>query len=204
MANRDPKKLEVLSHVWAPLGILVTAAVGVWQVYDARSDAEVISQALRSTREELSKTQADLTKAQAENDALTTVSLPGFLQRYDAHIADLKKASETFEKAKTAKGVNISGSDAAGALTRAEKELIAACDKFTDYVDRWRVVSKSVDNLLDGNVTQLENARRENNSEGVSAMANRIVNAAPDLATPLRVALDNLKPPSKDNKDGKK
>jgi hypothetical protein len=184
MANSDPKKLEFLSHLWAPLGILVTAAIGVWQVYDARSDAEIVRQALGAK-------EAELTEAQSANDALTTISLPGFLQKYDAHIAELKKASSAYEKAKTAKGVNISGSDQAGALASAEKELNAACDKFTDYVDRWRVVAQSLNNLLDGNVTHLENSRRENNPGDISAAANRIINAAPDLATPFRIAFSN-------------
>jgi hypothetical protein len=171
------------------LGFAVTIVIGAWQVFDARSDTDRVTQALQSKED-------DLNKAQADNDALMIVSLPGFLQKYDAHIDLLKRASDVYEKAKGAKGVNISGSEAANALTRAEDELYEVTDSFTDYIQRWREVAKTLNNLLDGNVTELENSRRENNPDDVDAMARRIVRAAPDLATPLRVALDKLKPPS--------
>ena len=193
MTDQDPKKLEFLQHLWAPLGIVVAIVVGAWQVFDARSETELVTQALRSK-------EAELSKALADNNALSTVSLPGFLLRYNEHISDLKKASDAYEKAKTAKGVNVSGSEAAAALTHAENELFAATDEFTDYMDRWRMVAQSLNNLLDGNVTQLENSRRENNSDDVSAAAQRIIRSAPDLAAPLRVALDRLNPTTKSPK----
>ena len=46
--------------------------------------------------------------------------------------------------------------------------------------------------LLDGNVTRLENLRRENNSDDVDETSRRIINSAPDLATPLRIQLDQM------------
>ena len=174
-------------------GILITAAIGVWQVLDARADSEILRGALQSK-------EVDLDNARAENDALTTVSLPGFLEKYNAHVDLLKRASEAYEKAKIAKGANVSGTAAYEALTRAENDLYAASDSFTDFIKLWRDVAEVFNKLLDGNATQLENSRRENNAEDVNSAAHRIVRSAPDLAEPLRVALDRLKPISKEKK----
>jgi hypothetical protein len=193
MAIREPKKLEILPLAVAIAGILITAAIGVWQVLDARADSEILREALQSK-------EVDLGNARAENDALTTVSLPGFLEKYNAHVDLLKRASEAYEKAKTAKGANVSGTAAYEALTRAENDLYAASDSFTDFIKLWRDVAEVFNKLLNGNATQLENSRRENNAEDVNSAAHRIVRSAPDLAEPLRVALDRLKPISKEKK----
>ena len=169
---------------------LLSFLIAVWQVFDARANKESLAHELQSK-------QTDLNKAQTDNDALLNLGFPGFLQKYDAHIAELKSASDTYEKAKTAKGVNISGSEAANALIRAANELTAASDSFTDFTKLWREVAEVFNKMLDGNATQLENARRENNIADADTTARRIVKAAPDLAAPLRVALDKLKPTAK-------
>jgi type II secretory pathway pseudopilin PulG len=193
MAIREPKKLEILPLAVAIAGILVTAAIGAWQVFDARADAEMLRQSLQSN-------ELELDQARAENDALTSISLPGFLQKYNAHVDLLKRASEAYEKAKAAKGATVSGSAASEALKRAENDLYAASDGFTDFIKLWRDVAEVFNKMLDGNATQLENSRRENNAEDVSSAAHRIVTSAPDLAEPLRLALDRLKPISKGKK----
>ena len=165
-----------------------------------------VNQYIGNTKEQagaeaaLLEKQADLDKMQAGNAALMSVSLQGFLQTYNAHVNELRLTADAFEKAKVAKGSNIPGSNAAVALTRAQSDLNIATDIFTDFMDRWRDVAQSLGPMLDGNVAQLENSRRENNTDEVSAMAHRIVRSAPDLATPLRVALDKLKPSSKEKK----
>ena len=176
---------------------LLAAIVSIFSNIDqyiSNTNAQASAQAA------LLEKQADLDKIQAGNAALISVSLPGFLQTYNAHVNELRLAADAFEKAKTAKGANIAGSDAARVLTSAQTNLNAATDIFTDFIDRWRGVAQSLGPLLDGNVTQLENSRRENNIDDISAVAHRIVRSSPDLATPLRVAMDKLKPPSKDKK----
>ena len=142
----------------------------------------------------MQSTQKALDASQAENDALSSISLEGFLQKYNAYVATLKAAAEAYEIAKATKGSDIAGSDAAGSLSNAESKLYAATDNFTDFVERWRAVAEPLNKMLDGNVTKLENSRRENNANDVHAAARQIVNSAPDLATPLRLALDRLKP----------
>jgi hypothetical protein len=168
---------------------LVTIAVAVWAVFDARDNRDKIVAALRQN----AALQEDLDKAREQNAAIASMSLDTFLRQYNAHVAALKSAAEVYEAAKAAKGSIILGSDAAGRLADAESKLYAATDNFTSFIDRWRAVAEPLDKLLDGNATQLENSRRENNADDVHDAARRIVNSAPDLAAPLRVALDKLK-----------
>jgi hypothetical protein len=174
-------------------GIIIASGIGIWAVLDQRENTDRLAQQLQSTQSTLSATQADLSKARAENDALSSISLESFLNKYNAHVATLKTATEAYEKAKAAKGANISGSDAAGTLAHAQNDLYTATDNFTDFVDRWRSIADLLNRMLDGNVTQLKNSRRENNADDVHDAARRIINSAPDLAAPLRVALDRLK-----------
>jgi hypothetical protein len=141
--------------------------------------------ALTATREALSK-------AQKENAALFRKSLPGFLESYKRVITALKNASDAYEKAKGVKGADIPDSDAWRALKDAENELYRATDNFTDVVNRWRIAAKLLDKLIDGNVTELENSRSQENADAVHNMADRIVKAAPDLAAQLGMALDAL------------
>jgi hypothetical protein len=176
------------------LAAAIVTILGYIQQQVAASQSQATAQA------DLDRAQAAIEKARAENAALMTISLPGFLQTYNFHIQELRVTAEAFEKAKGAKGADIPGSEAANKLARAENDLFVATDIFTDFVDRWRAVAQSVDKLLDGNVTQLKNSRSENNTADVDAVAQRIVREAPDLATPLRVALDKLKPPSREKK----
>lgn len=156
--------------------------------------------ALASAQTDLEKKQVAIDKAQAENAALMTISLPGFLQTYNSHVDELKLTADAFEKANAAKEADIPGSEAANKVARAKNDLFIATDIFTDFVGRWREVAQSIDQLLDGNVTKLKNSRSENNTGDVDAIARRIVREAPDLATPLRVALEKFKPPSKEKK----
>lgn len=193
MADHRLEKLKILDRLWGPLGIIAVAAVGTWQVYEARSDAEMLTQALQSTR-------ADLSKARTDYNELLNRSFPGFLQKFYAHVEELKKTSDAYEKAKNAKGADISGSEAAKALAQAITDLNAASDSFTNFRNLWREVAEIFNRMLDGNITQLENSRRENNVDDVDAAARKIVKEAPDLATPLRLALDKLKPSSKETK----
>ena len=125
-----------------------------------------------------------------ERAALENMSVPGFLRKYDAHIAELKTFTVAYDKAKAAKGANIIVSSYASDLAHSEKDLNAATDSFTDFINRWRPIAAVLDQTLDGNVKQLEAFRRENNIIDVHDMVSRIIRSAPDLASALRVAVD--------------
>jgi hypothetical protein len=152
---------------------VIVAGIGIWAVLDQRANTDRLAQELQSTQAALSTTQAALSTTQAENDALSSISLESFLSQYNAHVSRLKTAVDRYEKAKTAKGANVTGSDPAGALTHAEAELCAVSDNFTDFIHRWGLIAELLDKMLDGNVHKLENSRRENNTVDVDAMANR-------------------------------
>jgi hypothetical protein len=171
----------------------VTAVIGVWAVVDQRANTERVTQALESTRADLTSTEADLNKVKAEKEALSKVSFPAFLEQYNGHVATLKTATEAYDKAKPAKGVNIAGSDAASMLVHAESDLYGSIDNFTDFIDLWRQVAELFNKMLDGNVTQLKDFRRVNNTTDVHDMAWRIIRDAPNLAEPLRTKLDSLR-----------
>jgi hypothetical protein len=176
--------------------------VAVWAVFDARDNASKIIDALN---QRLQSTQAALATSQAESAALSSVSLESFLKQYNAHVAALNTAVGAYEQAAklatarfSADGSNYASPDAAGALAGARNDLYAATDNFTHFITLWRAVAEPLTKLLDGNVTALENSKREDNAADVSAAAQRIVHSAPDLATPLRVELDRLKPATKE------
>ena len=165
--------------------------------WDAHSGSEKIVAALT---QQLRSTQTALDASQAEKAAVESVSLETFLKQYNAHVVALTAAVAAYERAAksaAAKGLIIGSAlasgDTAGALAGARNELYAAADNFTHFVDLWRAVAEPFNKLLDGNVTALENSRREDNAADVSAAMQRIVRSAPDLATPLRVALDRLR-----------
>jgi hypothetical protein len=82
---------------------------------------------------------------------------------------------------------------AAGTFEGARNKLNESADQFTTFVDRWRLVVEPLSKLLDGNVPRLQDSRRENNSDDVNETSRRIINSAPDLATPLRIQLDKMK-----------
>jgi hypothetical protein len=189
----DPRNREIfllrLGIVVAVVVALATVAVAVWAVIDARDNADKIVATLKQSN------QANLEKAQAENAAVASVSLDIFLRQYNAYVAAMKTAADAFEAAKAAKGSDRVYALMA-AVTVARDKLYTATDNFTDYVDRWRLAAELLNKMLDGNVTHLENSRREDNADSVHDAARRIVSSAPDLAAPLRVALDRLKPPS--------
>jgi hypothetical protein len=188
----DPRNREIFQLRAALVVAVVAAGIGIWAAFDARDNAENIKAALTH---QLQSTQEALDTARAENAAVASVSLDTFLRQYNAHVAKLKTAAQAYEAAKAAKGSDVVGSDAAGAVAGARNELYAATDTFTHFVDLWRAVAEPFNILLDGNATQLENSRREDNANDVHDAARRIVNSAPDLAAPLRVALDKLKSP---------
>jgi hypothetical protein len=187
----DPRNREISLLRAAVVLAVVVAGIGIWAVVDARDNEENI----KALTHQLQSTQEALDTARAENAAVPSVSLDTFLRQYNAHVAKLKTAAEAYEAAKAAKGSDVVGSDAAGALAGARNELYAATDNFTHFVDLWRAVAEPFNKLLDGNATQLEKSRREDNADDVHDAARRIVNSAPDLAAPLRVALDKLKSP---------
>jgi hypothetical protein len=166
------------------VGLLLIA---LWAAWDAHTGSEKIAAALQAKQEALDA-------SQAENAALSSVSLESFLQKYNAHVAALSTAVEAYEMAAKHAATN---NDADGTLATARNDLYAATDDFTHFIDLWRAVAEPFNKLLDGNVTALENSKREDNAADVSAAAQRIVRSASDLATPLRVALDKLKPASK-------
>lgn len=173
---------ETATLVAAILGI----GIAVWAVLDQRANTDKLAQELQSTN-------TALQEAIAEKDALANMSLPGFLDKFNAHAATLKSTADAYEEAKAVKGADIPDFDAGRALTHAANELYKATDSFTDFIGRWRSAAQLLNKMLDGNATQLENSRRENDADGVHEAALRIVNSAPDLAAPLRMALDRLK-----------
>lgn len=175
--------VAVLAFLVSAYGVIDQHQIAV----SSQADAERLTRALEST-------QTALTNAQAENEALSSVSLDTFLQQYNKHMERLQKASDAYEKAKSAKGANIPGSDAAGALARAEQDLNDVSDSFTDFTRLWHDVAQIFAKMLDGNTQELEDLRRQHNADGVDAAARRIVRSAPDLAPALRVALDNVRP----------
>jgi hypothetical protein len=59
----------------------------------------------------LASKQQELNKEREDKSALENMSVPGFLRQYDAHVAELKSAADAYDKAKSAKGSNIIGSD---------------------------------------------------------------------------------------------
>ena len=192
MAQDDrpsPRNPEIFLLRSALVATLLSLAVAVWAAFDARDNADKITAAF--TRD-LQSTQTALDTSQAEKAAVESVSLETFLKQYTAHVSALNTAGAVYEEAAKVAAANRS-SDTAGALARARNELYAAADNFTHFVDLWRTVAEPFDKLLDGNVTQLGNSRREDNAADVSDAMRRIVRSAPDLATPLRVALDRLR-----------
>jgi hypothetical protein len=191
MATRHRRREAILLVL-----TIISLGVAIWQGIEAHFafiDAKASNEKLVDAVNQLNVTQTDLGKARADNEALEGISLPGFLKQYDAHITTLKTATEAYDTAKVAKGADIPGSDAASELVHAESELYAEVDNFTDFVDRWRKVRDVFDKMLDGNVTQLKNLRRVNNTVDVNEMARRIIKEAPDLAEPLRIVIDGLK-----------
>ena len=178
------RTMLVLGFVVAALGLVVAIGVGLDQHWADEKIIYALNQSLQTT-------QTALEASQAENAAVSSVSLDTFLQQYNDHVATLKSAGETYEATKAAKGSDIVGS---GGLAVARSTLYEAADNFADFVDRWRLGAETFNKMLDGNVTRLENSRRENTADGVHDAARRIVASAPDLATPLRAALDKLRP----------
>jgi hypothetical protein len=192
--TRTPDNFWLLLTLIATVFILIVAIVtGI----DQHQMATAAQASVDRLTQQLQGSQTALTKAQAENAALENISVPNFLRKYNEHIAELKAAVDAYDKAKVAKGSNVPGSNAAVALTHARERLNPVSDSFTDFIDRWRPLAAQLDQILDGNVKQLENSRRENNAEDVDAMAHRIINSAPDLGSALRTAVDSVKPPEK-------
>jgi hypothetical protein len=198
MTERDRPASKISwnwDRVLLALALVVAIGFGLDQHWADEKIVAALTQQLQSSQKDLKASQEDLKASQAENAALSSVSLDTFLRQYNAHVAALKTAAEAYEAAKAAKG-----SDRVYALmavvTAARDKLYTATDDFTDYVDRWRLAAELLNKMLDGNVTQLENSRREDNADGVHDAVRRIVRSAPDLATPLRVALDKLRPPA--------
>jgi hypothetical protein len=176
---------------------LIGLLIAIWAGLDAHwADDKIIA----ALTQDLQSTQKLLDTSQAEKAAVESVSLEAFLKQYKAHVGALNAAVAAYDEAAkvaAAKGLIVGSAlapgDTAGALAGARNDLYAATDKFTHFVTIWRAVAEPFNKLLDGNATQLENSRREDNAADVSAAVHRIVSAAPDLATPLRVALDKLK-----------
>lgn len=136
---------KITIREWIILAAAVASILGVIDQHIAANKAQANADESNAA---LASRQADLEKAQAENAALMTISLPGFLQTYNFHIEELRLTTDAFEKAKAAKGAEIPRSDAASKAARAQSDLFAATDIFTDFVDRWRAVAQSVDQLL--------------------------------------------------------
>jgi hypothetical protein len=178
------RTMLALGFVVAALGLVVAIGVGLDQHWADEKIIYALNQSLQTT-------QTALEASQAENAAVSSVSLDTFLQQYNDHVATLKSAGETYDATKAAKGSDIVGS---GGLAVARSTLYEAADNFADFVDRWRLAAEAFNKMLDGSVTRLENSRRENTADGVHDAARRVVSSAPDLATPLRVALDKLRP----------
>ena len=157
-------------------GIYLTAAVVSIVVnisqYMAANKAQVSADESKAA---LISKQADLANVEAANAALMTISLPGFLRTYNDHVEELRATADAFEKAMALKELDIPGSEAADKVAHAQSDLFIATDIFTDFADRWRDIAQSLDQLLDGNVTQLKNSRSENKAEDVDAVARRIV-----------------------------
>jgi hypothetical protein len=176
---------------------LIGLLIAIWAGLDAHwADDKIIA----ALTQDLQSTQKLLDTSQAEKAAVESVSLEAFLKQYKAHVGALNAAVAAYDEAAkvaAAKGLIVGSALAPGDTAGARNELYAAADKFTHFVTIWRAVAEPFNKLLDGNATQLENSRREDNAADVSAAVHRIVSAAPDLATPLRVALDKLKAASK-------
>ena len=174
------------------LALVVAIGVGLDQHW---ADDKIIA----ALTQDLQSTQNALNTSQAEKAAVESVSLETFLQKYNAHVDALNTAVAVYDEAAkvaAAKGLIVGSALAPGdaaALAGARAELDAATDNFTHFVELWRAVAEPFNKLLDGNVTALENSRREDNAADVSAAVHKIVRSAPDLATPLRVALDRLR-----------
>ena len=189
MANAD-RNVEFYSRNFPRLAVEVIVGVvgiliAVYAVLDQRANTDRLAQELQSTRTELHK-------VLAANESLEKVSLEGLLKRYNALVADLKAAADAYEAARATKGSQDAKSQAGAALARAENKLYDAADNFTDFVNKWRMVNMLVSELLDGNATQLDASRREIHADEVDAVAQRIVRSAPNLAEPLRVAIERL------------
>ena len=177
-------------------GLLVSILLllaALYAIYDQRQNTTRLDDRIQELGGQVGSLQQRNQEVQKLLDQQLQISPETFLKRYDELVAELKTASDAYEKARAAKGANIPGSDAAGTLEGARNRLNKFADQFTTFIDRWRLVVEPLSKLLDGNVTRLENSRRENNSDDVDETSRRIINSAPDLATPLRIQLDKMK-----------
>ena len=189
--SQEQRKSRLL---WA--GLLVSILLllaALYAIYDQRQNTTNLGDQIRDLGGQVGSLQQRNQEVQKLLDQQLQISPETFLKRYDELIAQLKTASDAYETARAAKGANIPGSDAAGTFEGARTRLNESADRFTTFIDRWRLVVEPLSKLLDGNVTRLEDLRRENNSDDVNETARRIINSAPDLATPLRIQLDKMK-----------
>jgi hypothetical protein len=189
----EPRATET-RLLWGGLIVsILLLLAALYAIYDQRQNTANLGDQIRDLGGQVGSLQQRNQEVQKLLDQQLQISPETFLKRYNELIAQLKAASDAYEKARAAEGANIPGSDAAGTFEGARNKLNESADQFTTFIDRWRLVVEPLSKLLDGNVTRLEDSRRENNSDDVNETSRRIINSAPDLATPLRIQLDKMK-----------
>jgi hypothetical protein len=171
---------------------LIVIPVTWYGILDQRDNTDRIIETLKKEKafaeERTARASQELERERAINQAVAKINLDAFLYQYNRLLTELKDATDRYQAAK-----RLPPSDRGPSVANAKRQLYIASDTLLTFLARWRAVAESLNELLDGNVTRMDQARQSDNPDDVENAVQILIRTFPALRDQLQIKINVIK-----------
>jgi hypothetical protein len=181
------REIKAWRIVACALAVAIVAISLAWYNIAAARENAVQQQKERMERQ-LAQSMAELERERTRNREIAKINLEAFLYDYNNLLEEVRQAIADYEAAK-----RLPPSDRDPSVASSKRRLYTKVNAFVTFITRWRSVAETLNELLDGNVIRMEQARQNDNTDDVEGATVTLTRTFPGLREQFQIKINILK-----------